>query len=137
MDQTRAAGPLIRYNRLLPNARRPPIPGTMMHEFVLITTTSGDHSVADQIAAELVDRRLVACAQISGPIKSVYRWEGAVEFTEEVVLQLKTTTEHVDAVKATILRLHPYDVPEIIVQAIVDGSDAYLQWIRDQTGSLD
>ena len=104
-----------------------------MHEFVLIYTTSGDHSVAEQIAAELVDRRLVACAQISGPIRSVYRWQGTVEFTEEVVLQLKTTSNHVEAVKQTIDRLHPYDVPEIIVVPIVDGSDSYLRWLRDET----
>lgn len=107
-----------------------------MHEFVLIYTTSGDHSVAEQIAAELVDRRLVACAQISGPIKSVYRWQGTVEFTEEVVLQLKTTSNHVEAVKQTIGRLHPYDVPEIVVVPIIDGSDSYLRWLRDETRDL-
>lgn len=107
-----------------------------MHEFVLIYTTSGDHSVAEQIAAELVDGRLVACAQISGPIKSVYRWQGTVEFTEEVVLQLKTTSNHVEAVKQTIDRLHPYDVPEIVVVPIVDGSDSYFRWLRDETRNL-
>ena len=104
-----------------------------MHEFVLITTTSGDHAVAEQIAAELVDRRLVACAQISPPVRSVYRWQGKVEFTEEVVLQLKTTVQQVDAVKQAIDELHPYDVPEVIVVPIVDGSDSYLQWVRDET----
>ncbi len=104
-----------------------------MHEFVLITTTSGDHNIAEQIAAELIDRRLVACAQVSVPVKSIYRWEGAVEFTEEVVLQLKTTASHVVAVQQTIERLHPYDVPEVIVVPIIGGSDSYLEWIRDET----
>jgi periplasmic divalent cation tolerance protein len=107
-----------------------------MHEFVVITTTSGDHTVAEQIAADLVDRRLVACAQIIGPIKSIYRWEGTVEFTEEVMLQLKTTTAHVEAVKETIDRLHPYDVPEVIVMPITDGSELYLKWLGDQTRPL-
>ncbi|MCO6043637.1 divalent-cation tolerance protein CutA [Aeoliella sp. ICT_H6.2] len=104
-----------------------------MHQHVTITTTTGDHSVAEQIAADLVDRRLVACAQIGGPIRSVYRWEGTVEFTEEIVLHLKTTAEQVDAVKQVIAKLHPYDVPEVIVTPIIDGSAEYLKWIDDQT----
>ncbi|WP_425395668.1 divalent-cation tolerance protein CutA [Aeoliella sp.] len=104
-----------------------------MHQHVLITTTTGDHSVAERIAADLVDRRLVACAQIGGPIRSVYRWQGKVEFTEEIVLQLKTTAEQVAAVKQSIADLHPYDVPEIIVTPIVDGSAEYLKWIDEQT----
>lgn len=106
-----------------------------MHEFVVITTTTGDHSVAEQIAAELVDRRLAACAQIAGPVRSVFRWEGIVEFTEELVLSLKTTATHVEAVKQVIDQMHPYDVPEVIVTPIVDGSDEYLRWLRDETRS--
>lgn len=104
-----------------------------MHQHVLITTTTGDHSVAEQIAADLVDRRLVACAQIGGPIRSVYRWQGTVEFTEEIVLQLKTTATQVEAVKQAIAQLHPYDVPEVIVTPIIDGSAEYLKWLDDQT----
>lgn len=104
-----------------------------MHQHVLITTTTGDHSVAEQIAADLVDRRLVACAQIGGPIRSVYRWQGTVEFTEEIVLQLKTTAAQVEAVKQAIAQLHPYDVPEVIVTPIIDGSAEYLKWLDDQT----
>lgn len=107
-----------------------------MHEFVVITTTTGDHSVAEQIAAELVDRRLAACAQIVGPVRSVFRWEGTVEFTEELVLSLKTTTAHVELVKQVIDQLHPYDVPEVIVTPIVDGSDGYLRWLREETRDL-
>lgn len=107
-----------------------------MDEFVLVITSSGDHVVAEQIAAELVDRRLVACAHLTGPVKSIYRWEGNIEFTEEVVLHFKTTSEHVEAVKQVIGLLHPYDVPEIIVVPIVEGSASYLEWIRDETRSL-
>lgn len=107
-----------------------------MADYVVVTTTTGDHSVAEQIAAELVDRRLVACVQIVGPIRSVYRWKGQVEFTEEFSVQLKTTALHSDAVKAVIAELHPYDVPEVIVTPIVDGSQSYLAWLDDQTRDL-
>lgn len=104
-----------------------------MHEFVVVSTTSGDHAVAEQIAADLVDRRLVACAQISGPMKSIYRWEGTVEFTDEVLLQMKTLVGNVTTVKEAIAQLHPYDVPELIVVPIVDGSASYLDWLRKAT----
>lgn len=107
-----------------------------MPKFVLITTTTGDHSLADQIAADLVDQRLVACAQITGPIKSVYRWEGQVEFTEEFVLSAKTLESHAEAVAQAISELHPYDVPEMIVTPIVGGSDKYLQWVDDEVRPL-
>ena len=52
------------------------------------------------------------------------------------MLQLKTTSNHVEAVKQTIDRLHPYDVPEIVVVPIVDGSESYLRWLRDETRDL-
>lgn len=104
-----------------------------MQKFVVVSTTSGDHAVAEQIAADLVDRRLIACAQITGPIKSIYRWEGTVEFSDEVLLQMKTSTDNVTAVKEAISRLHPYDVPELIVVPIIDGSDSYLDWLRKAT----
>lgn len=104
-----------------------------MSEFVQITTTTGDRSVAEQIAADLVDRNLVACAQIVGPVRSVYRWKGTVEFTEELLLSLKTRSTHVEVIKQAIMQLHPYDVPELIVTPIVDGSEKYLTWLREQT----
>lgn len=104
-----------------------------MAEFVQITTTTGDRSVAEQIAADLVDRRLVACAQILGPVRSVYRWEGTVEFAEELMLTLKTVAKHVEEIKSIVQQLHPYDVPELIVTPIVDGSQGYLRWLDEQT----
>lgn len=136
MAQTPPSRPSIRYNqtnRPCQLAIRNHTLVRPMPEFVVVTTTSGDHTVAEQIAADLVDRRLVACAQIAGPVKSVYRWKGTVEFTEEVVLQLKTVTQNIPAIKETIASLHPYDVPEVIVTPIVDGSDAYLEWLRSET----
>lgn len=104
-----------------------------MPDFVVLTTTTGDHAVANRIATELVDRRLVACAQISGPVRSVYRWQGRVESTEEIVVTFKTIASNIEAVQETIARLHPYDVPELIVTPIIGGSKSYLDWMDEQT----
>lgn len=108
-----------------------------MPKFFVISTTTGDHNLAEQMAADLVDRRLVACAQIAGPVKSVYRWQGTVEFTEEVVLSVKTIESHVEQVQQIISELHHYDVPELIVTPIVGGSDKYLQWVDDEIRPTD
>ncbi len=108
-----------------------------MQEFVQITTTTGDAATAERIAVDLVARCLVACAQIQGPVRSTYRWEGKVESSEEWVVVLKTVGEHLVAIEEAILQVHPYDVPELIVVPIIGGSDAYLNWVREQTRGTD
>ena len=100
-------------------------------DFLQITTTAGNREEADRIATTLVDRRLAACVQIVGPIRSVYRWQGHIEHSEEWLCQIKTTRERYAAVEAAIRELHSYDCPEIIATPIVAGSEAYLQWLID------
>ncbi len=96
-----------------------------------VTTTLPDRALAQRLAAELVEERLAACAQIAGPIASTYRWQDAVESAEEWYCHLKTTLERVPQIRTRILALHPYEVPEIIVLPIIDGEPAYLRWIQE------
>ena len=106
-----------------------------MTEFVQITTTTGARHDAERIAAELVSRRLAACVQISGPIASTYRWQGAVETAEEWCCTVKTSREQFAAIEEVIKQLHSYELPELIATPIVDGSEAYLKWLGEQLGS--
>ena len=101
--------------------------------FVQVTTTAGSREEADRIATTLVDRRLAACVQIVGPIRSVYRWQGQIEHSEEWLCQIKTTREQYTVVEAAIRDVHSYDCPEIIATPIVAGSAAYLRWLAEQT----
>ena len=101
--------------------------------FLQMTTTAGSREEADRIATTLVDRRLAACVQIGGPVRSVYRWEGQIEHSEEWLCQIKTAREQYDAVEAAIREVHSYDCPEIIATPIIAGSEAYLQWLAEQT----
>jgi periplasmic divalent cation tolerance protein len=64
------------------------------------------------------------------PIQSIYRWEGKVERATEHQLVIKTRADRVEAVKARLAALHPYDVPEVLVLPITGGSDSYLQWVH-------
>lgn len=101
-----------------------------------IRTTAGTFSEAESIAAALVENRLAACAQIIGPVKSVYRWEGKVESAEEYLLLVKTSSDRYGAVESEIRRLHSYQVPEILAVPVDLGFDAYLAWLRDQVSPV-
>ncbi len=97
---------------------------------VLFCTTPVDR--ADEIAASLVEARLVACVNIIPTVRSVYRWQGAVENDEESLLVMKTTAERVPQVIEHVNGIHPYDVPEVIALPIDAGLPAYLGWLREQ-----
>jgi periplasmic divalent cation tolerance protein len=103
-----------------------------MTEYVQITTTTGKRHDAEQIAAELVSRRLAACVQVSGPIVSTFRWQGKVETAEEWTCVVKTSRAKFAEICRALKEIHPYDVPEIIATEIVDGNAAYLQWLGEQ-----
>jgi periplasmic divalent cation tolerance protein len=103
-----------------------------MTEFVQVTTTTGKRHDAEQIAAELVSRRLAACVQVSGPIVSTFRWQGKVETGEEWMCVIKTSRDKFAEIKQAFLELHPYEVPEIIATSIVEGNEAYLNWLQAQ-----
>jgi periplasmic divalent cation tolerance protein len=96
----------------------------------MVLTTTPQRGDAERIAQVLVERGLVACAQISGPITSIYRWEGALETAQEWRCLAKTDRTKYEAVEQNVRRLHPYDVPEIVATPIVAGSQAYLDWLQ-------
>lgn len=102
-----------------------------MDQLLQVTTTTGDRSVAERIATEMVDRRLAACAQVFGPLYSTYRWQGRVERAEEYVCVLKTRLGLFSEVEQTVRQLHPYDVPELIGTPVTVASRAYGQWVID------
>lgn len=108
-----------------------------MSEYMQITTTTDKRQDAEQLAAELVSRRLAGCVQISGPITSTFRWQGKVETAEEWVCTIKTTIAQLDAIQSLFGKIHPYEVPQLIATPIVDGSDAYLQWLGEQVRSME
>lgn len=102
-------------------------------ECLQVTTTVGTRDAADRLAAELVAGRLAACAQVSGPVSSTYRWAGQVAQAEEWYCHLKTTRARLDDLMAAIRARHSYELPEIVAVPL-DGSEAYLRWIAESVG---
>ena len=108
-----------------------------MNEPLLIYTTWPDPESARAFAAEAVEARLAACANILAPMTSVYRWQGAVEQAVETPMLLKTTSGAVDALRDRFQAVHPYETPAFVALPLAEaGSHApYLAWIREETSS--
>jgi periplasmic divalent cation tolerance protein len=98
---------------------------------VLTTTDSAEK--ADALARGAVEARLAACAQISAPVTSVYRWQNEIETAQEWQVLFKTTEACYAALEAHLVAAHDYDTPEIIATPVVRGSVAYLEWIAAET----
>ena len=45
---------------------------------------------AEELARKLIEERLVACANISAPVTSLYWWEGEIQRDQEAVVIMKT-----------------------------------------------
>ncbi|MGH3601779.1 MAG: divalent-cation tolerance protein CutA [Pseudonocardiaceae bacterium] len=105
----------------------------MLADHVIVASTTASEEAARALAAGAIDARLGACAQIVGPITSVYRWNGEVRTEQEWRLEIKTTADRVVALTAHIKANHGYDLPEIIATPITGGSAEYLSWLVAET----
>lgn len=99
----------------------------------MLYITASDENEAEAIATTLVEERLVACVTMV-PVRSVYRWEGAVQHDTETVLFAKTRADLVEKAMARIVELHSYDVPCVLVLPIEAGHKPYLDWVDEVTG---
>ena len=95
----------------------------------IVISTAGTREEAARIARELVERRLAACVSRLPGLVSLYRWRGAVEEAEEVLLLIKTSEDKLPELEAALGDLHSYEVPEFLVLRVSAGSSAYLEWL--------
>ena len=101
--------------------------------YVQIQFALDDPVRADAIVATLLSEQLVACGQRTSPVISHYRWKGGLEQAEEWLVLLKTRAELAEQVIDVIVRDHPYEIPEVIVLPVIQGSTRYLDWITEVT----
>lgn len=98
-----------------------------------VVTTTDSREAADTLARSAVEARIAACAQVSGPITSTYRWAGRVEIAEEWRITFKTPTDRYPALEQHIREHHGYDVPEILASPVIAGNPVYLAWLEAET----
>lgn len=99
----------------------------------VVYTTIGSIQDARKIAHSLVEEQLVACVNIIPSVESVYSWKGKIQNDEEIILIAKTTDNNVKKTIQRIKKLHPYELPDIIVLPIIGGLKEYLDYISNQT----
>ena len=100
---------------------------------VFIYTTLPDMDSARRIGEALVKERLAACANIFPGMRSIYEWQGRLEYDEEVAVIFKTAPERADATETRITALHPYQVPAILRLPVTHVNAPYLEWLKAQT----
>jgi len=103
-------------------------PGTAAR---LVLTTVGDRASAERLARSLVEERLAACVNLLPGVHSIYRWEGSVEASDEILLVIKTTHAAHAALAARVRAQHPYELPELVTLDPAHVDPAYLRWIGE------
>lgn len=101
---------------------------------VTVLMTAPGVEVAEKVVRGLLDERLVACGNVLPGAVSLYRWKGEVHRDEESVVILKTLRRLVPRLLERAGELHPYDVPELLVQEVAGGAPAYLEWVGRECG---
>ncbi len=98
-----------------------------------VVVTAADAEWLAQFTRRLVEDRLAACGHQIAAIRSIYRWDGAVQDDPEARVALHTRTSLVDAIVARADAEHPYDVPCVIALPIVAANPAYAEWVLAET----
>jgi periplasmic divalent cation tolerance protein len=102
-------------------------------DWLTVLTTTDAPEKAEALARGAVAARVAACAQISGPVTSVYRWKGEIETASEWQVSFKTTETRYAELESYLRQAHDYETPEIIATPVERGSRAYLEWLERET----
>lgn len=105
----------------------------MPTDYVIVLTTLPTTADCGAFAETLVREHLAACVNVLPEMQSVYWWKGKIESDREHQVVIKTTAMRLDAVRARVRRLHPYEVPELLVLRVDGGDEAYLDWVSQST----
>ncbi len=104
-----------------------------MNTYIQVQITFPSNESAEKIAEKLVRNHLVACAQLIGPIRSHYIWQGQAERSNEILLLAKMRLEFLDRLIESVKEDHPYECPQIVALPIVAGSEDYLTWLGEMS----
>jgi periplasmic divalent cation tolerance protein len=104
-------------------------------EPVLLLSTAGSVEDATRLARILVEERLAACVNVVEGVRSVYRWQGAVQEDPEALMLIKTSAERYQALAERLLSEHPYDTPELVRVDLAGGDPSYLTWLADEVAA--
>jgi periplasmic divalent cation tolerance protein len=99
--------------------------------FSLVLVAAPDRKTARALVRAALSARLIGCANLVPNIESHYWWQGRIEFSNEILLVLKTQKSKLAALEKLVLANHPYDTPEFIVLPLSAGHQRYLDWLAE------
>ena len=102
--------------------------------FCMVYVTANNQEEAEKIALTVVEENLAACANVLGPMISIFSWKGDLQREEEVAILLKTTEKNVARLTKRITTLHSYDCPCVLAWPIQYGNSVFLDWLKTETG---
>jgi periplasmic divalent cation tolerance protein len=105
----------------------------MSQDAIIVLTTWPDEEGARKFAGMLVTEKLAACVNILPLMQSIYEWQGKLESGHEHQLLIKTRRIHFRFIEEQLKKAHPYELPELLVISVEDGSADYLDWIQSCT----
>ena len=105
-----------------------------MTDKIVVLSACDSEQEAARLARHLVEQRLAACVNILPGARSIYRWRDEIEGAAEWLVVIKSRRDRFSALSAEIAKLHSYEVPEMVALPVVDGSEAYLDWLDRELG---
>jgi len=99
----------------------------------LVLVTHPEQEGAEELVRKVVEEGLAACGTVLSGAVSIYRWEGAVQRSDECQLLLKTGAARVPELVDRVTELHPYDLPEVLALPVEAGLPGYLRWVVEES----
>lgn len=102
-------------------------------EILLIRINCPSEDIATELARGVVEKKLAGCANIEGPVQSIYHWGGQIESAQEWVLWLKSPATNWERLEAALIQHHPHDVPAILAIPCENVTAPYAKWLASET----
>ncbi len=102
----------------------------MSGKYMIVLVTTASKKEAEKISQHLLEQKLIACANIIGPMISHFHWSGKIERAEEFLILMKSRLDLFEKISAEVKELHSYELPEVLALPILAGSDSYLTWLN-------
>ncbi len=106
----------------------------MNAKYIVVLVTTASKKEAEEISQHLLEQKLIACANIIGPMISHFHWSGKTEQAEEFLILMKSKIGLFEKISSKVKELHSYEIPEVLALPILAGSDLYLKWLDSSLG---
>jgi periplasmic divalent cation tolerance protein len=103
----------------------------MNSSYIIVFMTAKDYEEAQKISQFLLEKKLIACANIIKEISSFFWWEGKIDQASEAVIIAKSQRSLFPGIIEAVKKVHSYQVPEILAMPVLAGNPDYLSWIKE------